>query len=176
MRRSWFIAAVMMIAAGGILPAEQITKIAVINLSEVYTAFFEESRGVKQLEEMREEIQDRVDQIKEEIKELQEKKVQAENDGQDSRVLELEEVISERQNYLREYYRVKKDQLERKRQGLIQNKEFLAEILNEISYVAEAEGYSAVLRSSDDGLFWWSQEVDITDTVIQRLREKASGQ
>jgi Skp family chaperone for outer membrane proteins len=39
--------------------------------------------------------------------------------------------------------------------------------------VAENEGYSVVLSTELDSLQWWSPTVDITESVLQRLRQTA---
>lgn len=167
---------IFLVGAAGQVSAQQITKIAIIDLSRVYSVYYMESQELRKLEEMKESFQEEIDRIREEIQQLEEQKLTAENRGDEEMALQIDDEIFKKQQYLKNYIRVKNNQLKETRESLTRDQQFLEDILAEISNVAESQGYSAVFRASDPNLYWWSQEVDITEEVIRRLMERTSGQ
>lgn len=152
-------------------PADQFTQIGIIDLSEIISNYFLESRAYRELEQMRSEFEDDRQRITDEIVQLEQRKLKAENLGQESTVLRLEDEIFEKKEYLREYTRIKYNQIKKKQESLLESSSFLGEILKEVQYIAESEGYSIVFRAKDPNIVWWSQAVDITDKVLERLRQ-----
>jgi outer membrane protein len=151
--------------------ADQFTQIGIIDLTEIISNYFRESRAYRELEEMRSEFEDDRQRIMDEIDQLEERKLNAENLGQESTVLRLEDEIFEKKEYLQEYTRIKYNQIKKKQESLLESSAFLGEILKEVQYIAESEGYSIVFRAKDPNIVWWSQAVDITDKVLERLRQ-----
>ncbi|MFP4362445.1 MAG: OmpH family outer membrane protein [Spirochaetia bacterium] len=151
---------------------DQITKVAVVDMSQIYSIYFRESQEVRELEEMRQEFQNELESIQEEIQTLEAERLEAESEGDEMEALELENEIFQKQEYLREFVRIRNAQLERQRQNLTQSTSFLNRIVNAIQYIAEREGYSLVLRSNDENLLWWNRDVDITDQVLSRLLQE----
>ncbi len=170
MKRFWFvfILAVFVSSFGW---SEQLSQIAVIDLSKIVSNYFKESQAWRELEEMTEEYEAEKEAILEEIEQLEARKIEAQNEGDDEEALEIDDEIFNKKEYLQEYSRIKYNQIQKKRNSLIESPTFLSEILNVIKYVAENEGYAVVMRSRDPDLMWWSSEVDITNLVLQRLRE-----
>lgn len=170
MKRFWFvfILAVFVSSFGW---SEQLSQIAVIDLSKIVSNYFKESQAWRELEEMTEEYEAEKEAILEEIEQLEARKIEAQNEGDDAEALEIDDEIFNKKEYLQEYSRIKYNQIQKKRNSLIESPTFLSEILNVIKYVAENEGYAVVMRSRDPDLMWWSSEVDITNLVLQRLRE-----
>lgn len=162
---------IVLAAAAGTAFSEQLSQIAVIDLSKIVSNYFKESQAWRELEEMTEQYEEEKESILEEINQLEEKKIEALNDGDDEEALQIDDEIFTKKEYLQEYSRIKYSQIQRKRNSLVESPTFLSEILNVIKYIAENEGYAVVLRSRDPDLMWWSSEVDITDLVLQRLRE-----
>jgi len=153
---------------------EQITKIAVVDLSRIYSSYFSESQAVRELENMRGNFQERIDSIKEEIQSLESEKLEAQNAGNEDRALRLDDQIFQKKQYLKEFVRIKNNQLQKQRQKLSESSDFLDEVLKQISYVSERNGYSLVLKASDQNLVWWNSEVDITDKVLERLLSRSN--
>jgi outer membrane protein len=153
----------------GAVTAEEITKVAVLDYSRILSAFYKDSRAVRELEELKAQFQEESEKIQDEIKMLEARKLDAENDGNNSRALELDNEIFKKKNYLRDYIRVKNAQLTEMNKNLSQNMTLVSEINEEIQYVAESKGFSLVFKKSDPSLLWWNYEVDITDQVIDRL-------
>ena len=60
--------------------------------------------------------------------------------------------------------------LSAKESDLQLNSRFYSVLYKAIQYVAESEGYSLVLKTSDADLVWYHTEIDITDKVIARVK------
>jgi outer membrane protein len=164
--------AALLAAVLGVSPVigETITRVAVVDMSRIFTHYFRESQAVRELERMNQRVEDEVEAIREEIRQLEERKIEAENDGDEREALRLDNEIFRKKEYLREYVRVKGNQLRQMRENLASNSSFYQEVVAEIQFVAENEGYSLVIRSDGHSeLLWWTQEVDITELVLQRL-------
>jgi outer membrane protein len=100
--------------------------------------------------------------------------VDAESRGDEERVLRIQNELSRKQDFLREYYQVKKAELEDQMKKLSQSGSFLEQVRDEIRFIAESEGYSMVLNQRENtGIIWFSPTVDITEKLIANLRNKA---
>ena len=163
----------LFIVAGFILSiplgAEQITKVAVLDYTRILSAFYADSAEARRIEEMKTVFAEEVRRLQEEIQSLEERKLEAEDRGNSRDALELDSRIQDKKNYYQEYVRVRGNQIQQSAAGLGSSSELAQEILREIRYVAESNGFSIVLKRSDPNLLWWSYEVDITDLVLQRL-------
>ncbi|MDR2631312.1 MAG: OmpH family outer membrane protein [Spirochaetaceae bacterium] len=157
----------------GTLGAQQLTRFAVVDMTKVYTAFFRESRAVREFEERSRQVQVEIDRMTAEIQDLRLSYAGAEARGDREQALRLENEVNRRSEYLREYYQLKTAELEKQRERLAQSSVFLDQILTEIRYIAESEGYTMVLRKDDTGIIWYSPTVDITDKLIQSLSARA---
>ena len=151
------------------LMGQQLTTVGIVDIGKVTMAFYRDSQAVRELEEMTKRLQGELDAITAEINQLKERQLEAERDGNKTLSLQLEEQITNKTNYLREYYRIKNAQLQERRNRLAESSSFLSELQQAIAFVAEDQGYSVILKSSDPNLVWWSKQVDITELVIQRL-------
>jgi len=149
------------------LYSQQLTRFAVVDLPKVYTAFFRESRPVRELEERSAAVQAEIDKMTREIQELRSKRIDLVNQGDQAGALRLENEIYRKQEFLREYYTFKTAELEEQRRKLAQSDSFLDQVHTEIRSIAESEGYTMVLSVKD--AIWYSPTVDITDKVIQNL-------
>ncbi|MDR2069047.1 MAG: OmpH family outer membrane protein [Spirochaetaceae bacterium] len=157
----------------GVLGAQQLTRFAVVDMTKVYTAFFRESRAVREFEERSRQVQAEIDRMTEEIQELRLSHARAETRGDREQALRLENDITRRSEYLKEYYQLKTAELEKQKERLAQSSTFLDQVLTEIRYIAESEGYTMVLNMNDNGIIWYSPTVDITDKLIQSLSARA---
>jgi outer membrane protein len=152
--------------------SDTITKVAVLDYSKILSAFYKDSQAVRELEEMKNQFQQEIERIQKEVRILEERKLNAENSGNNSLALELDNQIFEKKKFSRDYIRVKNSQLTELNKSLSQNNNLVQEIREEVEYIAESGGYSLVIKKSDPNLLWWSYEVDITDQVLQRLLKK----
>jgi outer membrane protein len=156
------------------LSAQQLTRFAVVDLPKVYTAFFRDSRAVREFEERSARVQADVDRMTREIQDLKSKQADAALRGDQSESLRLESEIYRKSEALKDYYRIKTAELEDQKRRLSQSSTFLDQVYDEIRYIAESEGYSMVLNLKEStGILWYSPTVDITDKLIQNLLDKA---
>ncbi|GHV79965.1 outer membrane protein [Spirochaetia bacterium] len=155
------------------LAAQQLTRFAVVDLSRVYTQFFRESRAVREWEERSARVQSEVDRMTAEIQTLQSSLADAGARGDEERALRIQNDIYKKQEFLRNYYQVKKAELEDQMKKLSQSGSFLDQVQTEIRFIAESEGYSMVLNQrANTGILWFSPTVDITEKLITNLRTK----
>jgi len=152
------------------LYSQQLTRFAVVDLPKVYTAFFRDSRSVREFEERSANVQAEIDKMTREIQDLRSRRIDLVNRGDQTGALRLENEIYSKQEFLKEYYAVKTAELEDQRRKLAQSDSFLEQVYAEIRSIAEGEGYSMVLNLKEStGIIWYSPTVDITDKVIQNL-------
>lgn len=156
------------------LSAQQLTRFAVIDLPRVFTAFYRDSKAVRDFEERSAKVQADIDRMTVEIQGLQKQKVDAEAAKDSERALRLDTEINRKTDFLREFYRVKTAELDDQRKKLSQSTAFMQQVYDEIKLVAEGDGYSVVLNLKESaGILWYSPTVDITDKVINNLMTKA---
>ena len=158
-----------------LLSAQQITRFAVVDMSKVYTAFFRESRAVRDFEERSARVQTDIDRRLKEIQDLKNSQINAELEGDSEKAVRLESEIYKKSEALKEYSKLKIAELEDQKKKLSQSSAFLEQVYNELRIVAENEGYSMVLNLKDTkGILWYSPAIDITDKVIQNLQSRSS--
>ncbi|MDR0450128.1 MAG: OmpH family outer membrane protein [Treponema sp.] len=157
-----------------LLPAQQLTRFAVVDLPRVYLSFFRDSRAVREFEEKSAQVQNEVDRMTREINDLKNQQINAEFQGDQQRSMRLESDIYRKSELLKEYYQLKTQELEAQKKRLTQSGAFLEQVYDEIRFIAESEGYSMVLNLKENtGILWYSPTVDITDKLIQNLVSKA---
>ena len=169
MKRFLFIATLATILFSAPLGAEQITKVAVLDYSRILSSFYADSAEARRIEEMKTAFAEEVRRLQQEIQDLEERKLEAQDAGNSRNALELDSRIQERKSYYQEYWRVRGNQIRQAEANLASSSALAQEILEVIQYVAESNGYSIVLKRSDPDLLWWNYEVDITDQVLSRL-------
>jgi outer membrane protein len=156
------------------LSAQQLTRFAVVDLPKVYTAFFRESRAVREFEERSAKVQSEIDKITREIQDLKSRQADAALRGDQTESLRLENQVYRRSEFLKDYYNTKMAELEDQRKKLMQSGSFLDQVYDEIRYIGESEGFSMVINlKENNGILWHSATVDITDKLIQNLLNKA---
>jgi outer membrane protein len=156
------------------LPAQQLTRFAVVDLPRVYVAYFRDSRAVREFEEASARVQNDIDRMTGEINDLKNRQINAEFQGNDQQAMRLESEMNRKSELLKEYYQLKTQELENRKKRLTQSGSFLEQVYDEIRFIAESEGYSMVLNLKENtGILWYSPTVDITDKLIQNLVSKA---
>lgn len=152
------------------LMASQITKVGVIDRTKILQTFYAESKSVRELEEMKDQIQKELVRLNDEVKVYEERKLDAENRGDETEALRLDNIIFNKKQYMQDYYRTKNNQLAEKQKNLSQDRSFAKELTEVIEFVAESQGCSIVFDYSTPGLIWSNEEVDITNMVLERLQ------
>jgi outer membrane protein len=172
-KRSLFLA-LFVSAFGFSLGAQQLTRFAVVDLPKVYVAFFRDSRAVREFEERSARVQREIDRMTAEIQDLKSRQADALVQGNEDQSVRLENDIYRKSEFLKDYYKLKTQELEDQKKKLTQSSAFLEQVYDEIRYIAESEGYSMVLNLKEStGILWYSPTVDITDKLIQNLLDKA---
>ena len=163
----------MVVCLAGIAEAQILTRFAVVDLNRVYMAYFSESRPVREYNERRTRVQTELDRMTVELNSLRAEMAEARARGNTEQILRLEMEVNRRTDFLREYYQTQMTALESQLSRLTQDSSFLEQIYDEIRFIAESEGYSAVLNLGDAaGILWYSPTVDITDRLIRSLHSR----
>ena len=150
--------------------ATQITKVGVIDRAKILQTFYKQSQATRELDEMRENIQNELVRLKDEIKLYEERKLTAENRGDESEALRLDNIIFNKKQYMQDFYRTKNNQLTEKEKNMSQDIEFAKELIEVIEFIALSQGCSIVLDKTTPGLWYYNDEVDITNMVLERLQ------
>lgn len=150
--------------------ANQITKVGVVDRAKILQTFYTQSQATRELDEMKESIQNELVRLSEEIKMYEERKLSAENKGDETEALRLDNIIFNKRQYMQDYYRTKNNQLSEKQKNLSQDIEFARELLETINFIALSQGFSIVMDKTTPGLMWWNEEVDITNMVLEHLQ------
>lgn len=164
----------MLFGAAGSLQAAQLTQIGVIDISKIISSYFEASYALREINDMQSRFNNDKQKILDNIQNLQQQKINARNAGDNGKVLQLDNEIFKQKNYLQEFIRIKTNQINQKRNTLLQSPNFLSDLVKAIAYVAENQGYSIVLRSDDPSIMYWNNQVDITEKVIEHLKKTGS--
>ncbi len=163
---------VFCILAATSLPAfsQQITKFGVVDTAKVYQAYFTSSAPIRSYEKKKAEFQEEINKQVEQIKKLQQKKLDYESAGNDAQALKTEAEITKKTDYLNEYTNAKNFELESMQKTLRNSDEFYKKLYNTLAKIAESGSYSMILSLQDsNSILWYSSSVDITNQVIQEL-------
>jgi len=147
--------------------------VGVVDLSRIVSDFFQESSAWREIEQLREKKENTMEERKDELNKLKQRKLEAQDEGKENLVLQLEEEIRQKEQYLKEYNRIMSQRIESKRNNLLTSSDFSKEIVQAVEYVAQQEGYSIVLRKKDPNIVYYNYEVDITEKVLEYLRQKS---
>lgn len=154
--------------------AEQLSKIGMVNFSKIIEDYFAESSAWREIDAMRKQYEEGKDAILEEIDQMRLLRLTAQNNGDERQVLQLEERIYQKQEYLKEYHNIWQSRINAKVETVSTSSSFTAEIYQAVKFVAESNGYSVIMRTRDPDILWYNQEVDITNLVLERLRRQAA--
>lgn len=150
--------------------SQQITKFGVVDTAKVYNAYFRNSAPVRNYEKKKAEFQEEVNKLTDELKKLQQKKLDYESAGNETQVLKVEAEIARKKDYLTEYTNAKNVELESLQKSLQNSDDFYKKLYNTLAKIAEGGGYSMILSLQDaNAILWYSSSVDITNQVINEL-------
>lgn len=150
--------------------SQQITKFGVVDTAKVYNAYFRSSKPIRDYEKKKDEFQVEVNKLTDELKKLQQKKLDYENDGNDSAAMKVDAEITKKKDYLTEYTNAKNVELESMQKTLMNSDDFYKKLYNTLAKIAESGGYSMILSLQDaNAILWYSSSVDITSQVISEL-------
>ena len=172
MKRYFKILISLAVFAFASLPAfsQQITKFGVVDTSKVYQAYFRNSAPVRNYEKKKAEFQEEINKQVEQIKKLQQKKLDYTNSGNDAQAMKTEAEITKKTEYLTEYTNAKNVELESMQKTLQNSDEFYKKLYNTLAKIAESGSYSMILSLQEsNAILWYSSSVDITNQVISEL-------
>jgi outer membrane protein len=166
-------AAIFMLSAQT-LASQQITRVAVLDMSRVLAAFPKDTAALKNFEIKKAEVQAEVDRKAADLKKLQSKKAEADILGDREPLEFLTAELTRKTVELKEYITARQNELDLLAKALSSSTSFVQKLGSVIALVAEAEGYSLVLNlktqdQSANIVLWNSASIDITDKVIQAL-------
>ena len=106
----------------------------------------------------------------EQIKKLQQKKLDYENSGNSASAMKTEAEITKKTDYLTEYTNAKNVELESMQKTLQNSDDFYKKLYNTLAKIAESGSYSMILSLQEsNAILWYSSSVDITNQVISEL-------
>lgn len=174
MRKNMLIGLFAALGIASTLQAEQLSKIGMINFSKIIEDYFAESAAWREIDAMRSQYEEGKKSILEEIEQMRLQKVTAQVEGDEHQVLRLEENIYQKQDYLKEYHSIWQGRINSKVESVSSSSSFTAEIYQAVKYIAESEGYSVIMRTRDPNILYYNQEVDITNLILERLRQQSA--
>ena len=170
-------AAALVILAAFVAPLAQaqqeITKVGVVDTSRIYSVYFQDSKALRDLAAFRQSILEESRRLSDDITAIRDAKVNAERDGRKDEALRLESQILEKENFLREYQRVKNLEYRSRQSKVELESSFLGELADAIAYVAVSDGFSMIMEKQNPIFLYFTSESDITERVLQHLFEKA---
>lgn len=154
---------------------QQITRIAVVDLSRIITAYSSDSKEVKAFEQKKALVQADVDRMSAEITRLMGQRADADKAGDKTQSAALRAEIEERTRGLNDFVGARQAELDDEAARLSASSLFTQELYRQIQLVAEMKGFSLVLnlKSRDsvmNSVLWYSPMIDITGDVIQALQ------
>jgi outer membrane protein len=168
------ILAIMMVALTTQLFAQQITRVAVIDLQKVYMTYYKDSMAVRAFEEEKHRVQEEIVKLSNEIKELQHKRLEILSSSDAVALKAFDETMYRKAQFLSDFVKVKQADLDAKAQSLAKGDAFVQMLYRTVQTIAETEGYSLVISSRDasdvgSSVIWFSSMIDISDKIIQAL-------
>lgn len=150
--------------------SQQVTKFGVVDTAKVYETYFRKSTPVRNYENKKAEFQAEIDKLYEQIKKLEQKKVEQEGNGNSAAALKTEAEITKKKDYLKEYTNAKNVELESIQKTLQSSDEFYKKLYSTLAKIAESGSYSMILSLQEsNAILWYSSSVDITNQVINEL-------
>ena len=153
--------------------SQQLTRVAVVDLSRVYQEFFRESQAVRDFEARSARVQNDIDRMQREIQELRTRHANAIQNNNQTEINRLETDINRRTENLRNFHQARMAELERERSNLVQSGSFLNEVHDEVRLLCEREGFTLVVNiNNNPGIVYYNPSFDITNRLIASLRAR----
>lgn len=150
--------------------AAKLTMVAVVDLTRIVSDYFQESAAWREIDQLIQKTEETLQEKKEEINSLEQRKMTAIENNNQRLSLQLDEEIRKKQDYMKEYNRIMTERIESKKSNLTTSSDFSRDIIKAVEYIAETEGFSIVIRKTDPNILYYNYEVDITDKVLEYLR------
>lgn len=149
---------------------QHITNFGIVDTARVYEKFFSSSSAMRTYEKKKEEFQAEIAKRTDDLRAMQQKKLDYENIGDYDMASQTEKTIARKTENLKEFTTQKNNELATLKKSLVNKDEFYSNLSRTIKKVAENEGLSMVLSlQQSTAILWYSPSVDITDKVISAL-------
>jgi len=156
------------------LPAQQITRFAVVDTSRIYATFLKDARSVRDYQAKQAKYQAETQRMSDEIITLRQKKVDAEAAKKSDMVKKYQAEIDSKTSFLLEYSKACNDELALLRKNLVSDDVFYTRLYAAIKKIAESQGYTMVLNlQQGEAIIWYSPTVDITEDIIRELSARS---
>jgi outer membrane protein len=166
--------ALALAAAGAAAQTQDVTKVALCDFFKALQTSFKDTKAFRDYDQAQGDVAKEITRLTNEITDLQNQKLDADKSKDAAKSLSLQKTIDDKTTYLSTYRTVKTQWLTQQRNNLMTGPA-LAEVYDAVKSVAQAEGYSIVLRSDTDAmrsmLIYYLPEIDITAEVIQKIQE-----
>ena len=153
---------------------QQVTKVGICDFTKVLSTAYKDTKALRDFDQAKSDIYKEIAARSKEIADFQNQKLDADKANNKTQSLALEKAISDKQNDLDSYRRVKNGWLTQQSNALLTGP-VLKEIYDQMTLIAESGGYALVLRSDGpyrDIILYRIQEIDITDDVIAAIFAK----
>lgn len=148
----------------------QFITVAVYDRNDVLVEFFEQSETVREFAQAQQDHENRMRALEQQLLDLQDRRADALDRNNSRTAQRLREEIDALED---EIITRREAWFAREQEFLSQlgDDEFYLRLYDVVELVAQDGGYTAVFEenASTPGLFWYSQEIDITDEVIDEM-------
>jgi Skp family chaperone for outer membrane proteins len=124
------------------------------------------SSVLQQIKQEKQTLQDNLNKIKENILKLTDEKSKEKDDV---KKLAYDKKIEELNKQYADYYKVTSYQIDQKLKNY--QEPIFKEIFAVVKKIADLEGYTIVIDSKTDGLFYYSSDNDITQKIIDKFKD-----
>lgn len=146
----------------------KIDRIALIDIDRVIEEVFSgNSAGIQKINQEKQDMLTKLKAIKDNIMKYQELELKT-NDS--SKKLTYAKKINELKKQYADYYKLRKYQIDQKIQNI--QGPLLKEIYSVVKKIAAKDGYTLVLSSKTDGIFFYTIDIDITNEVIKYFSDR----
>jgi len=151
---------------------QMLTRIAVVDMSKVYTEVNQQSQAVRDFQAQSARVQAELERMQNDLRTLDSRRADAILRNDQNAVTSLTREITTKTEELRVYHQARTAELDAVRRN-INSTTFMQSIQNELRSLAESEGITTILDLSQiPGIIWFSPAVDYTDRLIARLRTR----
>ncbi len=171
-KASLFFVVFLLVVSGVVFP-EQLTKIGVVDFQEVIDNFPSGSPAFSRLQILKDAYEEKRLEYLAELNEKELELLDAKKREDELEIARLEREIADFKTFIRQWQEIKIEEIEIVQNEFLKGGDIALDMLKAIEYVAINEGYTLVLDANDISVIWWSQEVDITDLVVNRLKAMA---
>ncbi len=173
MKKRLIFPALLFVFAAGFAYSEQLSKIAVVDFQEIIDNFPSGSPAYSKLQVLKNAYEEKRQEYLQELNDKELKLLDAKDAGNELEIARLEKEIADFKTFIRQWQEIKTKEIEIVQNDFLGGRDIATDILKAIEYVAINEGYTIVLDANATSVIWLSQEIDITDLVVERLKAMA---